>query len=272
MISKRDLLLCMAGLAATPFAPGIQPATAQDHGARSTHDMSHMPPHWMGSEQIAMLLYPGFTALDLVGPQYMLANLMGATVHLVAKTREPVTSDTKLTIVPTVSYEDCPRDLDILFVPGGSSGTLEAMKDAATVDFIADRGGRAKYVTSVCTGSLLLGMAKLLDGYKATSHWIARDLLPLFGAVPVKDRYVIDRNRITGAGVTAGLDFGLAITEMRRGRDYAEAVQLLAEYDPAPPFNAGTPERAHAKTTEMMTQMFKGFRSEIEAAARASRH
>ncbi|MDX2263723.1 MAG: DJ-1/PfpI family protein [Hyphomicrobiales bacterium] len=231
------------------------------------HDMSMTPKEWVGSEQIAMLMYPGFTALDLVGPQYMFGNLMGATVHLVAKTREPVMSDTKLAIAPSATLEECPRDLDILFVPGGSSGTLSAMRDEAIMAFVKDRGKRAKYVTSVCTGSLILGAAGLLQGYRATSHWITRDLLPLFGAEAAGGRYVIDRNRITGAGVTAGVDFGLAIVEQRRGRDYAKAIQLLAEYDPTPPLDAGTPEKAGPETTKLMADMFAGFRAEVATIA-----
>jgi putative intracellular protease/amidase len=233
----------------------------------SGHDMSARPKEWFGSEQIAMLLYPGFTALDLVGPQYCFASLMGATVHLVAADTQPVMSDTKLAISPTTTFAACPRDLDVLFIPGGSTGTLAAMRATAVMDFVADRGSRAAYVSSVCTGSLILGQAALLKGYSATSHWAARDLLPLYGATPVDKRYVIDRNRITGAGVTAGIDLGLAFAEMRRGRDYAEAVQLLAEYDPQPPFMAGTPEKAGPKTTVMMQEMFTDFRAEVRELA-----
>lgn len=268
-ISKRDLLRSMAGAMAVPLL--VSEAESTERATQKpTHDMSSMPKEWQGSEQIAMLMYPGFTALDLVGPQYMFANLMGATVHLVAASGNPVMSDTKLAIEPSVSFADCPRDLDIIFVPGGSSGTLAAMKDKALMDFVADRGSRAKYIASVCTGSLILGHAGLLKNYQATSHWITRDLLPLFGATPVNKRYVIDRNRITGAGVTAGVDFGLAITEILRGRDYAEAVQLLAEYAPQPPFAAGTPDQASKKTTTMLRDMFAGFQDEVRQIAKAS--
>ncbi|MDX2155763.1 MAG: DJ-1/PfpI family protein, partial [Hyphomicrobiaceae bacterium] len=147
--------------------------------------MSAFPPSWYGSEKIAFLLYPGFTALDVVGPHYMLASLMGAKVWLVAKTPGPVESDLKLAIHATASFEDCPADLDILCVPGGTNGTLEAMRDAETVKFLEDRGSRAKYVTSVCTGSMLLGAAGLLEGFKATSHWVTREVLRDFGAEPV---------------------------------------------------------------------------------------
>lgn len=219
------------------------------------HDMSAFPPSWYGSEKIAFLLYPGFTALDVVGPHYMLASLMGAKVWLVAKTPGPVESDLKLAIHATSNFENCPADLDIICVPGGTNGTLEAMRDEATIAFLKDRGSRAKYVTSVCTGSMLLGAAGLLRGYKATSHWGTRDVLRDFGAEPVDARVVIDRNRITGAGVTAGIDFGLSIVARQRDETYAKTMQLLAEYAPEPPYTAGTPAGAGPEVTTMLRDM-----------------
>ncbi len=212
----------------------------------------------MGSEKIAFLLYPGFTALDVVGPHYMLASLMGAKVWLVAKTAGPVESDLQLAIAATSTFAECPEDLDILCVPGGTRGTASAMQDAATIAFLQERGKRAKYVTSVCTGSMLLGAAGLLDGYKATSHWATREILKEFGAEPVDARVVVDRNRITGAGVTAGLDFGLEIVARQRDEAYAKGMQLLAEYAPAPRFQSGTPETAGPETTTMMRGMLAG--------------
>lgn len=234
------------------------------------HDMSGMPASWMGQEQIAMLLYPGFTALDLIGPQYMFASLMGATVHLVAKTRDPVTSDTRVTVIPSATFAECPRDLDLIFVPGGTQGTLDAMQDETTLSFLADRGARAKRVTSVCTGSLVLGAAGLLIGYRATSHWVTRPLLANLGATPVDARVVHDRNRITGAGVTAGLDFGLSLVAEMRDRDYAESLQLLAEYDPQPPFDAGSPAKATPRNLEMMRAMFDKFTAKADGISRSA--
>lgn len=172
-----------------------------------------------------------------------------------------------LSSCPSATFEDCPRDLDILCIPGGAQGTLAAMQDEATVAFVRDRGSRAKLVTSVCTGSLILGMAGLLDGYKATTHWAAKSLLPLFGAVPTEGRIVRDRNRVTGGGVTAGIDFGLTLVGELRDREYAECVQLLAEYAPAPPFNAGTPASAPAPVVKMMTDMMVGFSNEVTKVA-----
>ncbi|MEQ1713912.1 MAG: DJ-1/PfpI family protein, partial [Hyphomicrobium sp.] len=159
-------------------------------------------------------------------------------------------------------------DLDILCVPGGSGGTLAAMRDEATIAFLKDRGGRAKLVTSVCTGSLLLGAAGLLEGYRATSHWLARELLRDFGAEPIDQRVVVDRNRITGAGVTAGIDFGLSIVKQLRDEDYAKTVQLLAEYQPEPPLDAGTPGRAGPSTTKLVSDMFVPFMDEVRNIAR----
>ncbi len=220
------------------------------------------------ADDIAMLVYPGLTALDLVGPQYMFAALDGARVHLVAKSTAPVTSDTGLVLTPTASFADCPADLTVLFAPGGTDGTLAAMRDAETLAFMADRGARAGYVTSVCTGSLILGAAGLLRGYRATSHWAARTVLAGFGAVPTEARVVRDRNRITGAGVTAGLDFGLAMLAEMRGADYAELVQLGCEYDPQPPFAAGSPLSAPPAVRAEMTALLAGFVVEAEVVAR----
>lgn len=271
-MTRRDFAITAAAALTTTSAIDRAQAqatsgTAQNH---ADHDMSSMPAHWMGSEQIAFLIYPQFTALDMVGPHHMLTSLMGATVHMVAKTLDPVVSDAGLIVSPTKTFEQCPADLDVICVPGGTSGTLAAMQDEATMRFLRDRGGRAKHVTSVCTGSLLLGAAGLLDGYEATSHWAARPLLPIFGARPVDARVVRDRNRITGGGVTAGIDFGLFLVGQLRDPEYAEAVQLIAEYAPDPPYDAGTPARAPAKVKTMVDDMFVGFIAEAETVSRTA--
>jgi cyclohexyl-isocyanide hydratase len=191
--------------------------------------------------EIAMLLYPGLTLLDLIGPQTVFSWF--ANIHLVWKTKDLVRSDTGIGIEPTDTFESCPRDLDILFVPGGF-GQNAIMGDPAVLAFLADRGRDAKYITSVCSGSLLLGAAGLMKGYKATSHWAARDGLSAFGAIPTDARVVVDRNRITGGGVTAGIDFGLVVLAKLRGDDAAKLTQLAMEYDPAPPFQCGNPKSA----------------------------
>ena len=219
------------------------------------------------SRDVAMLVYPGMTALDLVGPHYMMAALDGWRLHLVGRTTVPVTSDTGLIITPTLDFADCPADLGILFVPGGTDGTLAAMRDPGTLAFLADRGARAGTVTSVCTGSLLLGAAGLLRGYRATSHWAARDVLSAFGAVPTDVRVVRDRNRLTAAGVTAGLDLGLTLLADLRGAAYAELVQLGCEYDPAPPFAAGSPRTAPRAAVAEVTRLLSGFVAGAEQIA-----
>ena len=216
------------------------PIEGTQSGGQS-HDMSAIPAHWTGKEQIAFLIYPEFTALDMVGPHYMLTSLMGATTHVVAKTRDVVKSDAGLMFQPSATFDECPMDLDIICVPGGTSGTLAAMQDEATIRFLKDRGSRAKFVTSVCTGSLVLGAAGLLSGYKATSHWAAKPMLPIFGAISTGGRVVRDRNRITGGGATAGIDFGLSLVGQLRDQEYAELVQLLAEYAPEPPTTRARP-------------------------------
>jgi putative intracellular protease/amidase len=257
---------------ATVLARGFAPAASAQAPKGTTpaqHAHDNMPVHWYGNEQIAFLVYPRFTALDMVGPHHMLGSLMGATVHIVGKSMEPVLSDMGLAVAPSASFESCPAELDIICVPGGSEGTLAAMQDEATLAFLRDRGSRARLVTSVCTGSLLLGAAGLLRGYRATSHWVARDLLREFGAEPVDARVVVDRNRITGAGVTAGIDFGLSIVARLRDADYAKAVQLLAEYQPEPPFDAGTPQRASPQAVSMLSDMFVSFRSQVQQLAKA---
>src|SRR6267142_524743 len=191
--------------------------------------------------EIGMLLYPGLTLLDLIGPQTTFSWF--SNIHLVWKTKDLIYSDTGIGVQPTATFETCPRELDILFVPGGF-GQQQLMKDAEVLAFLADRGPKSKYVTSVCSGSLLLGAAGLLEGYKATSHWAARDGLSAFGAIPTNARVVVDRNRITGGGVTAGIDFGLVVLAKLRGDDAAKLTQLAMEYDPEPPFHAGSPQGA----------------------------
>jgi cyclohexyl-isocyanide hydratase len=208
-----------------------------------------------GPIQIAMLVYPGMAALDMAAPQTIFAELKSSRVELVWKSKETVTSDTGIPIVPTMTFADCPADLDILFVGGGTEASA-LMNDPAVIGFLQSRGAKAKLVTSVCTGSLVLGAAGLLNGYNATSHWLARDLLPLFGATPVNARVVEDRNRITGAGVTSGMDLALRIATRLNGDEYAQALQLANEYDPKPPFNAGNPQEANPKVRDFVSGVF----------------
>jgi len=191
---------------------------------------------------IAFLLFPNVTQLDLTGPAQVLSRLGDARVDLVWKTRGPVMTDAGFAILPTATLAEVPHP-DILCIPGGF-GVNAVIADDEAMAWVAEAGARAQWVTSVCTGSLILGAAGLLTGYRAGCHWGQREMLRLFGAEPVDARTVVDRNRVTGGGVTAGIDFALALTAMLRGEDHARFVQLSLEYDPAPPFDAGSPARA----------------------------
>jgi cyclohexyl-isocyanide hydratase len=192
--------------------------------------------------QIGLLVFPKVTQLDLTGPLQVFASVSGAQVHLIWKRIEPVPSDSVLTLTPTVSFADCPQ-LDVICVPGGA-GTDDMINDEEMLEFLQRQAAGAKYITSVCTGSLVLGAAGLLKGYRATTHWTAMDYLAPYGATPTRTRVCVDRNRISGGGVTAGIDFALTLVSILVDRPTAEAIQLRLEYNPAPPFNAGSPETA----------------------------
>ena len=212
-----------------------------------------------------MVLFPGLTQLDLAGPYEVLARLPDASVYLVADTLAPVRTERGLTITPDATFDDVPP-LDLICVPGGP-GVDPLMEDARLLGFLQARAPRARYVTSVCTGALLLGAAGLLRGYRATTHWLSLDLLPLFGATPVEERVVVDRDRLTGGGVTAGIDLGLAVAAELRGRAVAEEIQLTIEYDPAPPFRSGSPRTAPAAVRERVIRARRQRQAERRAIA-----
>lgn len=191
---------------------------------------------------LGMLLFPGLTQLDLTGPFEVFHRIPGATVHLVWKDTQPVKADSGLALVPTTSLADCPA-LDVVMIPGGF-GQIPLMEDAAILAWLRAQARTASYMTAVCTGSLLLGGAGLLDGYRATTHWAFTELLADYGATFTPGRVVVDRDRITGGGVTAGIDFGLTLAARLAGDDVAKAIQLGLEYNPAPPFRCGHPDVA----------------------------
>ena len=191
---------------------------------------------------VAFLLFPNVTQLDLTGPAQVLSRLGNVTLDLVWKDRDPVRTDAGFAIMPTATFADVPR-ADILCVPGGM-GVTEVIADDTAMAWVRAVGAEARWVTSVCTGSLILGAAALLKGYRAATHWSWREYLAMFGAEMVPERVVVDRNRVTGGGVTAGIDFALTLMAEVRSADFAKAVQLSLEYDPAPPFDAGSPEKA----------------------------
>ena len=192
--------------------------------------------------QIGLLIFPKVTQLDFTGPLQVFSSVPGAKVHLIWKRIEPVPSDSVLTLTPTISFADCPQ-LDVICVPGGA-GTDDMVNDEEMLEFLRRQAAGAKYITSVCTGSLVLGAAGLLKGYRATTHWTAMDFLAPYGATPTRTRVCVDRNRISGGGVTAGIDFALTLVSILVDRPTAEAIQLRLEYNPAPPFNAGSPDTA----------------------------
>jgi cyclohexyl-isocyanide hydratase len=219
--------------------------------------------------QIGLVVFPRVTQLDFTGPLQVFSSVPGAKVHLIWKRIEPVPSDSVLTLTPTVAFADCPQ-LDVICVPGGA-GTDDMVNDQEMLDFLRRQAKGAKYITSVCTGSLVLGAAGLLRGYRATTHWSAMHHLAPFGATPTKTRVCVDRNRITGGGVTAGIDFALTLVSIMVDRQSAEAIQLRLEYNPAPPFNSGSPDTAPPEILALMKERIAPFQQRrSEAVQRAA--
>lgn len=204
----------------------------------------------MAERLIGMLIFPKLTQLDMTGPYEVLARVPDTKVHLVAKSLAPVKTDRGMEIVPTITLDDCPQ-LDLIMVPGGP-GQQDLMEDQTVLEFLQKQARGAKYVTSVCTGSLVLGAAGLLKGKRATCHWAAIEHLKLLGAIPVSERVVTDGNIITGAGVASGIDFALKVAAVLEGEEVARQIQLQIEYDPAPPFNSGSPKTAPAEITALL--------------------
>ena len=188
---------------------------------------------------VGMLLFPGMTQLDLTGPYEVFCRMPDTSVSLLSATTEPVRTEWGLTITPDRAFADCETQ-DILCVPGGW-GVNDQLENEELLAFLRAHDGRARYLTSVCSGSLILGAAGLLKGYRATTHWMSHGLLHLLGAHPVEQRVVIDRDRITGGGVTAGIDFGLVVAAELFGATVAQEIQLAIEYQPAPPYESGLP-------------------------------
>lgn len=248
----------------------MRPQKRDEFDVRSRHSMEGYGIPTGPPQQIAMLVYPQMTALDLVGPQTILATLTNVKVHLAWKAKDILMTDTGIPIQATATFDEVPDNLTVLFVPGGALGMVALLQDEPTLDFLRHKGRSARFVTSVCTGSLILGAVGLLQGYRATTHWSVHDLLKDFGATPVMQRVVIDRNRITGAGVTAGLDFGLHLAARLRNEKYAKALQLSYEYDPQPPFRAGSPRTCPPEIVAMMRAMYDPLRPSIQAAAKTA--
>ncbi|MGC5702164.1 DJ-1/PfpI family protein [Pseudomonas sp. NFXW11] len=198
--------------------------------------------------QIGFLLFPKVQQLDLTGPYDVLAALPDVQLHLIWKEPGPVTSSAGMLLHADTGFADCPP-LDVLCIPGGS-GVGALMEDAQALDFIRGQAAQVRYLTSVCTGSLVLGAAGLLAGKRATTHWAYHGLLQLLGATPVQERVVRDGNLLTGGGITAGIDFALTLAAELFDPATAQLVQLQLEYAPAPPFNAGSPDTAPTSVVE----------------------
>jgi len=214
---------------------------------------------------VGFVIFPDLTQLDFTGPQQVLARLPESAMHIVAKSAKPVPSDSGLSLVPTHTFENCPR-LDLICVPGGAGGVVQAMGDHETIEFVRRQSSSAKYVTSVCTGAFILGVAGLLRGRRATTHWAFTGLLPLVGAIHEKARVVKDGNVITAGGVTSGIDFGLRVVADIAGEAVAQGIQLSLEYDPQPPF-VGHPDRAAASVKASLSPRYEkvtgNFRAQI---------
>jgi cyclohexyl-isocyanide hydratase len=220
----------------------------------------------MASERlIGMLIFPRLTQLDMTGPYEVLARLPNTKVLLVAHTMAPVKTDRGMEIVPTITFAECPQ-LDLVMVPGGP-GQQDLMEDEGVLDFLRKQAAEAKYVTSVCTGSLVLGAAGLLKGKRATCHWAAIEHLKPLGAIPVSDKVVMDGNIITGAGVTSGIDFALAVAAVLEGEEVARQIQLQIEYDPSPPFNSGSPRTASAEMVALIKSRLAKLNEERRVVA-----
>lgn len=212
--------------------------------------------------RFGILCFPGVQQLDLTGPYEVFASARDTRVQLVWKDRQPLRSATGLMLTPDTSFDDAP-DFDVLCIPGG--GEVNALlTDDVVLAFIRNRAPKARFVTSVCTGSLVLGKAGLLQGKRAATHWNAMDFLPSFGAIPVAERVVQDGSLITAGGVTSGIDFWLTVIAALLGREEAETIQLALEYAPAPPFDGGLPDSAPADVLELARVRLSGSRRERE--------
>jgi len=279
-LSRREMLRLLALASATGAVAPRMLAVAEDSATSKTNASLHIHPQQqlqMGSEQIAILVYPEFTALDALGPHYALAGMMGATVRFVAKTLGLVpcegASKGGFCVKPHLTFADCPDNLDLLLVPGGLVGTFAAIEDKDTIKFLQSRATKTKLIGSVCTGSLVLGAAGLLKGRRATSHWQMLEVLKDAGAIPVAERIVFDgTDRVTAAGVSAGLDLGFELVRRYRGDFYAKGVQLLGEYDPHPPFaGGGNPKTADPTAVNMLNLMHAPLVEKFKAALAKAR-
>ncbi|MDZ8109253.1 MAG: DJ-1/PfpI family protein [Nostoc sp. DedQUE12a] len=205
---------------------------------------------------VGLVIYPGMTTLDIVGPQTVFNALPGIKLHRIWKALEPIEADDGMVVVPDTTFADCPP-LDVLCIGGGLK-QMAVVEDPEVLEFLKKQGNTAKFITSVCGGSVFLAKAGLLQGYRAATHWAMRDELAKLGVEVGTERVVIDGNRISGGGVTAGIDFGLKIAQMLRGEEAAKIVQLSIEYNPTPPFDTGSPEKAGSELVQKALSFLTG--------------
>ncbi|MBW4553476.1 MAG: DJ-1/PfpI family protein [Aphanocapsa sp. GSE-SYN-MK-11-07L] len=208
---------------------------------------------------IGLIFYPGMTLLDMVGPNQVFSALPGVQIHRIWKTLDPIKTDDGMVILPDTTFENCPP-LDVICIGGGLE-QMAVVDDPEVLDFFRKQGSTAKFITSVCGGSEFLAKAGLLQGYRAATHWAMREQLAKLGVEVGTERVVIDRNRITGGGVTAGIDFGLTIASILCGEEIAKIIQLLLEYNPAPPFDVGSPEKAGSELVNKAILFMQGMSS-----------
>lgn len=256
----RRQLLALAGVAGMTL-PGL----AEAQTTPAARDPMAVPPD---APVVAILIHPRMVMLDLIGPMTVL-NILRCRIHLVWKDKVPIQTEIGLPLAATHSFAESPRDLDVLMVPGGLLGSVACMGDPEVMAFLADRGARAKWVTSVCTGGLTIAAAGLLKGYDANATWTIAHLLPLMGARHVDKRVVVDRNRMTCGGVTAGIDLGLTLAARLRGEAAAKRVQLIMEYAPEPPFHSGTPAQA-PELADAIRQATPWMQAQAREAAEAA--
>lgn len=254
-------VVAMASVRAAAQGLGTKPTTAGFAGIGPQLKPGEKP------FQIAMLIFDNMTNQDFVGPHDIFSRVGVAQIDVIGKTRNLVRTDARGHVLPDIAISEAKEHYDLIFVPGGG-GTTGLMEDAETIEFLQTRGAKAQFITSVCTGALVLGAAGLLDGYRAATHWAAMDILPLLGAIPEKKRWVFDRNRLTGGGVTAGIDFGLAVVGKLWGDQFAQLLQLGMEYDPQPPYDMGSPEKASPEVLALGRKMTARLTEKRTAVAR----
>jgi len=253
------------GLLGSAFSQTVGASAAMAQAA----ERSFLPPPDYAPPKISVLVYPKMVLLDLIGPLTVFS-IMQSKVELVWKDSSLLATDCPVGVTATHNFTTASQSPDVFLIPGGINGTVACMNDPEVIAYVKAQGQRAKYVTSVCTGSLVLAAAGLLKGYKATSLWAVTDLLPLMGVEWVDDRVVVDRNRITGGGVTAGIDFGLTIGAMLTSETVAKRTQLTMEYAPKPPFKSGTPTEAGPEILKLARARRRGMDAAALAAATAA--